>query len=311
MDTRSQLDEYPPNVANAARPDREERLLRLVDILRTEQMRAAVIETEEVSKKRFPRWRSIGLFLAIAVIVIGTAAALLRVADPFHVHPGSPPGPPARLAPVQPALNPDRSGKSDVSPGVSPSQPHEAVTETEPAPNLQVAPGSNGEALGAQASSNRPSLAAAPERTAADPPNVAEPTAPPAARPNPVGSPGPEHRADTVASPQSPGVAQATSESQTARPVLRVYYPKGSIRAEVNAWSLSVRSGSSFAGSDFMLQTNGSSDAVVKFSGERNHAVARLVGKYLGDAGYSWKIENTTGSADAQRNIIEVWLPMK
>jgi hypothetical protein len=101
------------------------------------------------------------------------------------------------------------------------------------------------------------------------------------------------------------------SVSEAAKPVLRVYYPKGSLRSEVNAWSLSKRSGSNFAGSDFRLLTNLPSGAVIKFAGERNHAVARLIGKYLGEAGYSWRIENATGSADAQPDIVEVWLPMK
>jgi hypothetical protein len=309
MDSRSQLDEHPARISNGTHADREERLLRLVDILRTEQMRASVVEPDDAAKKTNPRWRSIGLILAIAVLVIAAGVTVLRVADPFHIHPASPPKPLGKLAPVQPATGSDLSGKSVDPANARQAQPHEGLSETGPATNAPSANRQVPESLPSGTPQAAPS-----GQSVANPPNGAEAVAPPAAvtaRPNPVGALAPEHKADVVADPQSALAEQEAAEPATAKPVLRVYYPKGSMHAEVSAWSLSVRSRSDIASSDFRLQTNASGDALVKFSDERNHAVARLIGKYLGDAGYSWKIVNTTGSADSQRNIVEVWLPTK
>jgi hypothetical protein len=314
MDSRSRLDGHPAEVSNGASRDREERLLRLVDILRTEQLRASTEENDEGSETGSHRWRKFGLLSAIAVIVIGAAAVFLQASGPSHVHPASPPKPPAGVAPVQPAPEPARSGQQTLPPKPLQPQSPESVAENKPPAVGPAAPGPDRPVPGARSLSNHPSEAALAERNPADLPNVAEATTPPTAGPvpsNPVGPSGQEHKPDVAAGPPPARAEQEVSESETAKPVLWVYYPKGSPRAEVNAWTLLMRTASDFENSDFKAQTDLPSDAVVKFSDERNHALARLVGKYLGDAGYKWKIENLTGSVDSHRNMIEVWLPAK
>jgi hypothetical protein len=313
MDSRSRLDEHSAGVSNDARTDREERLLRFVDILRTEQVRASIVAKDEGGGTIIRRWRAIGLLLAGAVIVIGTATAFLQVSGRSHVHPNLPSQPPVAVAPVPPAATPDRSAQRVLTPKIGQPLPHEGVAENDPATNAPVAPAPNRPIPEALPLSNQPSEDAPPEQNATDPSNSAEATPPAAvtAKPNPIEPSGPGREADVATSLQPAKPTQEVVESETAKPVLLVYYPKGSPRAEVNAWSLSVRTGSDVANSDFKAQTNLPSDAVVKFAGERNHALARLIGKYLGDAGYSWKIENATGAVDSHRNTIEVWLPMK
>jgi hypothetical protein len=314
MDSRSRFDEYPAGVSNGAGRDREERLLRLVDILRTEQVRASIVTNDEGGGTGFHRWRALGLLLAVAVIVMATAAAFLQVSGPSHVHPDSPPKPAVGAAPVQPAPIPARSGQRVLPPKAWQPQPHEGVAENDPPTNGPVGPGPNHPVPGARSWSNHPSEAAFAEQNAAELPNVAEANRPPAAvtaPPNSVEPSGPRHEADMAASPQSTRAAPDVSESEKAKPVLWVYYPRGSLRAEVNAWSLSVRTSSNFAHSDFKTQTNLPSDAVIKFSDERNHALARLIGKLLADAGYRWETQNATGSIYSHPNMIEVWLPMK
>jgi hypothetical protein len=116
--------------------------------------------------------------------------------------------------------------------------------------------------------------------------------------------------ADTVAS--SPPRAEAeVAEPEAAKPLLCVYYLHGSSRAEANARSLAARVGPNLIGSEFKAETDLPDDAVIKFSEERNHAVARMIGKSLGDSGYRWKIEKARALIQSDRNIIEVWLPMK
>jgi hypothetical protein len=137
---------------------------------------------------------------------------------------------------------------------------------------------------------------------------VAEATTPPLAvttRPESIKPLAPRHEADAMASPP------AASEPETAKPVLWVYYLQGSSRAEANARSLAARRSSNFTSSDLKAQTDLPNDAVIKFSEERNRALARMIGKWLGNSGYSWKIENASSSNGSHRNMIEVWLPMK
>jgi hypothetical protein len=159
-----------------------------------------------------------------------------------------------------------------------------------------------------------PSAPALAEQSPADPPNLAEAPTPPAVvttPPNSIEPPAPRHEADAVASPPPTVAAAEVPEPETAKPVLWVYYPHGSSRAEANARSLAARIGSNLTSSDFKAQTNLPNDAVIKFSEERNHALARTIGKSLGDSGYRWKIEHTSSSVETHRNMIEVWLPMK
>jgi hypothetical protein len=119
----------------------------------------------------------------------------------------------------------------------------------------------------------------------------------------------PPYQADALAGPSTTKTAAEAPESQAAKPALKIYYPYGSSRAETNARILSARIASTLASFDFQAQTNVPNDVVVKFSEEKNHALARIVGKSLGDLGYRWKIENSSGSAKSHHNLIEVWLP--
>jgi hypothetical protein len=105
--------------------------------------------------------------------------------------------------------------------------------------------------------------------------------------------------------------AAEAAQSDSAEPVLRVYYPHGSSRAEATARTLFQRIDSSLAGSEFQAQADLPNEAVIGFSEEKNHALARVIGKSLGQAGYRWKIENASASSGSPRNIIEVWLPRR
>lgn len=51
--------------------------------------------------------------------------------------------------------------------------------------------------------------------------------------------------------------------------------------------------------------------AVVKYTSERSHTLARSFGPLLTSMGYTWRIESGSSSAEPQRNTVEVWLPSK
>jgi hypothetical protein len=159
-----------------------------------------------------------------------------------------------------------------------------------------------------------PSESARAEQRAPDPPNIAEAATPSAAvtpQPKSIDPVAPPHEVDAVASPPPTNAVAEIAEPETAKPVLWVHYPHGSSRAEASARSLAVRIGSNLTSSDFKAQVNLPNDAMIKFSEESHHALARMIGKLLGDSGYRWKIEKTRSSVGSHRNVIEVWLPMK
>jgi hypothetical protein len=200
-------------------------------------------------------------------------------------------------------------------PKTAPPRPPESVAEVDAPTDRPVSPAPIRPVPQAPSSSNlHPSESALAEQGAAEPPDVAEATTPPAAvttRPEAVEPRAPTHEAEAVASPPPPRPVAEISEPETAKPVLWVYYPQGSLRAAANARSLAARIDSHLASSDFKAQTSLPNDAVIKFSEETNHLLARMIGKSLGGSGYRWKIENTSGSVGLHRNMIEVWLPMK
>jgi len=119
----------------------------------------------------------------------------------------------------------------------------------------------------------------------------------------------PRHEAGSLANPPLAAMTGDVSGSKTNKPALLVYFPRGSLRAETNARSLSARIDSNLTKSDFAAQSTLPDDAVIKFSEESNHTLARMVGKSLADLGYRWRIENNASPVGAHRNMIEVWLP--
>jgi hypothetical protein len=105
--------------------------------------------------------------------------------------------------------------------------------------------------------------------------------------------------------------------SESAKPTLWVYYPFGSTLAGESARNLAIRVGATITAADFRPQANlpRAADlpkvAVIRFSEERNHSLARVIGNTVGALGYSWKIESAVNMSGAQRNTVEVWLPTK
>jgi hypothetical protein len=288
-----------------------------VDILRTEQVRASMGAKAEGGRTGFHRWRRRGLLLAVVVVVVvaGAAATFLQTSGPSYVNPGVPPDSAIGAALVQSIPEPPPSAPSAPSPKDAQSQPPQGVAEgdapterpVEPAP-VRAVPGAF------SLSPPDPSVSAPADQNAADLPNGAEATSPPAAvtvRPEPIEPLAPQHETDAIASAPPAGEGAKVHEPDTVKPVLWVYYPQGSSRAEANARSLSARMGSSVTSADFKAQTNPPNGAVIKFSEKKDHALARKIGKSLGDSGYRWKIENSSSSVGPPRNTIEVWLPMK
>jgi hypothetical protein len=119
----------------------------------------------------------------------------------------------------------------------------------------------------------------------------------------------PRHEAGSLANPALAAITGDVSGSKTNKPTLLVYFPRGSLRAETNARSLSARIDSNLAKSDLETQSILPDDAVIKFSEESNHTLARVVDKSLRDLGYRWRIENSASPVGAHRDMIEVWLP--
>jgi hypothetical protein len=298
---RSPLKESSSRASNGHGTDREERLLRLVDILRTEQLSASIVAEAEVGRTGLRRWRGPCL-LAAAVILTG-AAAILYASRPIHVF-------------------------SDARPDLAPEPDHQIQSNLTTKIGLQPQPrdGTGDTSVATDKPFNPSLIAPFPEGLAQGNPLQSPPTIERQTNPSgiaeaatsldgsltetkPVDLPAPKHEADSPAGPPSAGMTGDVSGSEPSKPALVVYFPRGSSRAETNARSLSARIDSNFAKSDFEAQSTLTDDAVIKFSEEINHKLARVVGKSLGEWGYRWRIENSSSPARTRRNTIEVWLP--
>jgi hypothetical protein len=315
MDSRSRLDEAPTRASISSGIDREERFLRFVDRLRTEQARASIAANAEGGRTGFRRWRRRGLSLAVVVVVTGAVAAFLRASGPSHVRLNALPVSAVETPLVQSAPEAAPFGQRALPPKIAQSEPPESVADIDAPTDRPVIPAPIRPVPGVPSLSNpRPSPPALAEQSAADLPNLAEATPSPAAvttPPNSIEPVAPQRDAGAVVSPPSTVAAAEVPDPETAKPVLWVYYPQGSSRAEANARSLAARIDSDLTRSDFNARTDLPNHAVIKFSEEKNHALARMIGKSLGVSGYRWKIENTSSSVGSHRNMIEVWLPMK
>src|ERR1700733_10481986 len=78
MCSRSRLKDGPAKAPENFSTDREERLLRFVDILRAEQVRASIGANAEGGGTGFRRRHRLALCLVVVVIAIGAAAAFLK-----------------------------------------------------------------------------------------------------------------------------------------------------------------------------------------------------------------------------------------
>jgi hypothetical protein len=113
--------------------DREERLLRFVDILRAEQVRNA-----ERGKTSFHRWRGPGLLLAVVIIATGAVAVFLQASRPLHLHPDAQPEPTAGTASVHLAPEQAHLSQRDLPPKIAQPQPPEGVAEVDVPPDRPV-----------------------------------------------------------------------------------------------------------------------------------------------------------------------------
>jgi hypothetical protein len=269
--------------------DREERLLRYVDILRTEQVLGSIEANEQEGGKTGFR-RSRGLVLALAVIAVAVAAALLLAEGARRLHSDVQPNSEVGITSAHSGSERDHVTQRDLPLQTAPAQPPDVLSSPVP----QALPPDN----------PHTTVPTITQQQVADPPDMTEVTRQPAAVPSQ-----PQPSNELTLQHREGGAADEVSESQTAKPVLRVYYPSGSLHAETNARSLLARVQPDLTRSDAEAQTGLPNEAVIKFSEERNHPLARLIGKSLGILGYRWKIENASGMVDRPRNVIEVWLP--
>jgi hypothetical protein len=306
MDSRSRLNDGPAKAPNSLGTDREERLLRFVDILRTEQVRASIGANADGGGTGFRRWRGLALLLAVMVVAIGAAAAFLRAPGPSPARPDATPDSAAATASVR-APEPAPPGRSALPSETAHSHASDGAAEGDAPAGGPVNPDPTPPVPGVPP---EPALAG---QSAADPADITGPTAPPAAiatRPDPIKSRALRHEPDAVAAPPVRAEAEV-SEPETAKPVLLVYYPHGSRLGDATARSLATRIGSEVTSSDIKTPTSLPDDAMIVFSEERNHEFARMIGKSLGDSGYRWKIEKIPSPVGTHSNMIEVWLPMK
>jgi hypothetical protein len=282
-----------------------------VDILRTEQTLGSIEANEEEGGKTGFR-RSRGLVLALAVIAMAVAAATLLALGARHLHSDALPDSVVGITPVHSDSERDHVTQRDLPPQSQPAQPPDGVVQgkapthrpIDPIPSSPIPealPPDNPHTTG-------PAIA---QQQVADQPDMTELNRQPAAVPSHPKSSNDltlQQREGEPASGAAISTADEISESETAKPVLRVYYPSGSSYAETNARSLLVRIQPDLTRSDAEAQTGLPDEAIIKFSEKRNHTLARLIGKSLGTLGYRWKIENASGLV-GPRNMIEVWLP--
>jgi hypothetical protein len=251
----SQLNEGSARAPNGHGTDREERLLRLVDILRTEQVSASIVAKTEVGKTGLHRWRGPCL-LAVVVILMG-AAALLQASRPTHVYSdvrhGLPPDPGHRI-------------QSDLTAKIVQPQPPEGtgganVSTDKPINLFLIAPLPEGLAQG-NALQSPPII----EHQMTKRSGIAEAATSldgSIAETKPVDLLTPRHEAGSLANPPLAAMTGDVSGSKTNKPALLVYFPRGSLRAETNARSLSARIDSNLAKSDFEAQSSLPDDAVI------------------------------------------------
>jgi hypothetical protein len=313
MDSRSRLNDGPAKAPESFGTDREERLLRFVDILRTEQVHASIRANARGGGAGFRRWRGPALFLVVVVIAIGAAAAFLKSRSLSPIRPDGTHDPAAATASVQ-APAPTSPSQPALPPEIAHSRAPERVPEAD-APtggpvNLNPTPPD----AGVLSSSNAPPPGSAPgQQGAAASPNLTGPTSPPAAvpaRPDAIEPLAPSQEADGLAASPPARAGPEVSEPETAKPVLLVYYPHGSGRAEATVRSLAAQSGLEVTSSDIKAPTSLPDRAVITFSEEKNHKLARMIGKSLADSGYRWRIKKIPTPVGSHRNMIEVWLPM-
>jgi hypothetical protein len=311
MESRSRSDENPARASNYSATEREEQLLRMLDKLRTRQ----IVANAEGGQTGLRRAHMPAVLLAIVLVLMGTAAAFLHISGSSHVHRDAPPESAVGTAPVQSAPAPALADQPAVPPTMAQPRSPENMAEADAPADRPVNPAAVNALPGALSLAiPHPSQSSPAEQRAPDPPDVAAaatPSAPVTPQPKYIEPVAPQHEANAVASPPPTGVVAEVPEPDTAKPDLWIYYPSGSLRAQAYARTLAARIASNLSSSDFKAQADLPGGAVIKFSDERHHALARMIGKSLGDSGYGWKIEKTPNSDVSHRNIIEVWLPMK
>jgi hypothetical protein len=263
-DCGSRLDETSTGAANDRSPDREERLLRFVDMLRTEQTRASIVA--EGDKTGFRRWRWPGLIMAVVIVTIGVAA-FLSALRPHEVHP-DPLDSTFRKAVADSARESTDLAQQDPPTKIAQPQPPEGAVDADVPTDrtVNLAPiGSIPEAL----SPGNPHLSLPGRQVAdsADTTGVIAPAARMTAQPKSNDLLAQRNEADALASRLATKTAAEVSESEAAKPVLRIYYPQGSSRAEANARILSARIDSNLVSSDFQTSADLPIDAVIRCTG--------------------------------------------
>ena len=274
----------PPNKDSARASDghgtdREERLLRMADILRTEQVSASTVAEKEIAMTGFHRRSGLGAW--VIVFILMGVAALLLIFRPTH------PILSERIGKVKQPQPSDGAGDADVAT----ERPIRLSLSPLPEDHAQSLP------ITEHQETRRSDIAEAATSLAG---SIAETDSVDLSTPRP--------EANLPANPPLAAITGGVSHSNPNKALL-VYVPHSSLRAETNARSLLARINVDLTVFASESKSALPDDAVIKFSAESNHALARTVGKSLGDLGYRWRIENSSDLVAARRNFVEVWLP--
>jgi hypothetical protein len=323
MDTKSRLADDPAAGEGSEELSPQERLQRLADAFdaggdwpdgHISELVAAAQErpgrvnvaTAENRPNSSGWWRNVVLFFVIVAAVTGVAGAILQIFGPARVQqdnanrpaqssgpmPSGPQAaPPATAAQPQPA-----QAAADVNTAKPlPTYRPLGRVPAAPAPNNAVPSGSATTRQGVDSPQKTPT-AAVPAAVDATRPDVAKTVAPPRAQ-------------AVVNEPES--AAGAASISDAGPPSLSIIYQLGSGPAEDSARSLKAQMGSNVTSVDLSPRPDVPKVAVIRYSQERHHALARSIGPLLTNMGYTWKIESAASSTDSARGMIEVSLPPK
>jgi hypothetical protein len=326
MDTKSRLADNPAAGESGDELSPQERLQRLADAFdagpdwpeghiselvaaaQKKPARAEAVASVENRPDGSGWRRNVVLFFVIVAAVTGVAGAILQLFGPGRVQQGdstrstlssgpipSPPqaAPPATSAQLQSGQTAADANATKVLAPYRPLGRAPAV----PAPNNAVPPGS---------AITRQSVDTPQKALANATPPAVDPTRPDVAKP--VTS----QRAPAVVTEAAPAAGAASiSDADAGRPSLSIVYQAGSGSAEDSARSLKAQVGSNVTGVDLNPRSDLPKVAVIRYSQEKNHALARSIGPLLTNMGYSWRIESGATATDSPRGVIEVSLPTK
>lgn len=127
------------------------------------------------------------------------------------------------------------------------------------------------------------------------------------ASPNPPGSSSAKE-ATTTAAPSS--AEPAAPAAQPAASTLSIHFLASSGAAAAEAKALAARFGSGFQRAETHADPAAPPKALVRYSDQADHAVAKSIARLLADRHYTWRLErHVAAQSAAPSRTVEVWLP--